>query len=255
MADLALKILEPLNGARIAGSAAVRLRASASGNTAGLFFKWYSTINPAATVAHAELNAADHSAAALDFTTLLDVGTHVITLAAADQDGNDLDSVKQVTRAASTGGGPSAPAPRLVHRYVAVLKTPAAGATLSRAEAILEVRAPSSWAKPVGREHDACHDPPQSAEWVMDPAYQAINGLQYRFRFAPATLDPAHAADLTPAPGSFVFFIDDRGLPYLRWMGELPLNLLNGNHSLTLYVESPDQTVSHSATISVVLAA
>lgn len=245
MADFALQILEPSNGARIAGTAAVRLRAAATGNTGGLFYKWYSTINPAATVAHAELNAANHGAAALDFTTPLDVGTHVITLAGADREESDLDSVKQITRSASAGGGPSAPAPCLVHRYLAALKTPVAGATVSRSAATLEVRAPSSWAK---------HEPPQSSAWVMDPAYQAINGLRYRFHFAPAAPDPARTADLAPAPASFAFFIDG-GLPYLRWQGALPANLLNGAHSLTLYVESPDRAVSHGVTISVVLAA
>src|SRR5262245_44139799 len=104
MANPVLQILEPLNQAKIAGTGTVRLRAQVDSAT-GLFFKWYSTLNPAATDSQPELNA-NHTAASLDFTMALDVGSHVITLAAADRESSALASVQLVTRAGSTGGAP-----------------------------------------------------------------------------------------------------------------------------------------------------
>lgn len=244
MANPVLQILEPLNGARIAGTAAVRLRAQVTPSTAGLFFKWYSTLNPAATQIQPELNA-NHSATSLDFTTPLDVGSHVITLAAADREGSDLASVQQVTRSGFTGGKPAAtnPAPLVVHRLLAVLRTPAAnGANLSRASTTLEARAPIGWAKKV------------SGVWVTDPGYHEVNQLRFRFRFVPASADPARTAEVIPAVAQLTFF-DTGGLTYVRWQGALPGNLQNGAHTLTLFVETLDGAVAHSVSRSVVLTA
>lgn len=236
-----LRILEPAHDARIAGTAPVRLRGEVvGGSTAGLFFTWYSTLNPAATVANPELNAADHGAAKLDWTTPLDVGTHVLTLAAADRDGSSPAAIKAVTRAGMAGGapGPGNLTPRVVHRLLAVLRTPAAdGAALSRAGATLEVRAPLRWAK---------QNPPGSGPWVTDAEYHAVNGIRYRFRFVPdGPPDAGRIAEIVPAASALAFFVD-AGLPYLRWQGPLPANLANGIYLLTLFVETLDAAASHT---------
>jgi hypothetical protein len=245
MANPVLQILEPAHGARIAGAAGVRLRAQVTGSTAGLFFKWYSTLNPAATANQPELNA-NHSAASLDFTTPLDVGTHVITLAAADREGSDLASVQQVTRSGFTGGKPGAtnPTPLVVHRLLAVLRTPANNnANLSRASTTLEARAPVRWGKK------------QSGVYVLDTDYHELNQVRFRFRFAPAgPPDPARTADVTPTPAQLTFF-DADNLTYVRWQGALPGNLQNGAHTLTLFVETTDGAVAHSVSRPVVLTA
>lgn len=249
MADLVLHILQPANGAKLAGTAAVRLQGQlASGSAAGLFFKWYSTLNATATKEHPELNTADHSAAKLDWTTPLDVGSHVLTLTASDQDGNDVASVKAVTRAGFAGGGPTSPEPCVVHRFVATLRTPAAdGANLSRASTTLEALAPSRW----GKKH-----PTQAGVYVMDPDYHAVNGLRYRFRFAPAgPPDAAKTADVIPPSSALTFFIAADNKPYVRWSGALPANLGNGAHVLTLFVESLDGAVGHNMSRNVVLTA
>ncbi|HLL56247.1 MAG TPA: hypothetical protein VK447_21970 [Myxococcaceae bacterium] len=248
MPDLALHIVQPVNGARIAAAGNVRLQGQVvSGSAAGLFFKWYSTLNVAATEAHPELNAADHSASALDWTTPLDVGTHVITLSAADRDGNDLSSVKQITRAASTGGAPAPgnTAPCVIHRFWATLRTPAAnGATLSKAFTTLEARAPAAWAKKN-----------QGGVYQNDPAYHALNGLRYRFRFEPQPANAATTAELIPATSALTFFIAADDKPYVRWQGALPGNLGTGAYVLRLYVESLDGTVGHDVSRSVNLTA
>ena len=104
---------------------------------AGLFFKWFSSLNAAASKDHPELNTANHSAAILNWSApLAEFGSHAIVLAAADQDGNDLASVKAVKRSAMAGGAPpAAPAPCVVHRLVAEIRTPAANAQLSKGAA------------------------------------------------------------------------------------------------------------------------
>jgi hypothetical protein len=244
MAAVAVKILQPVHGARIAGAADVRLQGQLpAGGGAGLFFKWYSTLNGAATSDHPELNAGDHSLAKLDWSTALDVGTHVITLAAADQDGSALAAVKAITRAGFSGGAalPANPSPCVIHRYWALLKTPASdGLALSRASALLVMRAPSRWAKETA---------PGTGIYVKDPGYHAVNGIRYRFRFAPdvASPDPAKSADVIPAVDDFSFFIDPGDhKPYLRWQGTLPGNLAAGANVMTLFAESLDGTVGHA---------
>jgi hypothetical protein len=249
MANPVLRILQPAHGAKIAGTGNVRLQAQLqSGSATGLFFKWYSTLNAAATAAHPELNATDHSVSRLDWTTPLHVGTHVITLSAADREGNDLASIKAVTRSGFAGGAPvpANPAPCVVHRLWATLRTPAAdGANLSKALATIEARAPSRWGKETS---------PGSGVYVKDADYHALNGIRYRFRFEPETPDPARTAELTPSVDAMTFFIADN-TPYVRWRGALPTNLGTGAYVLRLYVESLDGTVGHNVSRKVNLTA
>jgi hypothetical protein len=244
MAAVAVKILQPVHGARIAGAADVRLQGQLpAGGGAGLFFKWYSTLNGAATAANPELNAADHGLAKLDWNTPLDVGTHVITLAAADQEGSALAAIQAVTRAGFSGGAalPGNPSPCVIHRFWAILKTPASdGLAMSKASATLVMRAPSRWAKETATG---------SGIYVKDPDYHAVNGIRYRFHFAPdlASPDPAKSADVIPAADDFSFFIDPGDhKPYLRWQGILPGNLAAGANVMTLFAESLDGTVGHA---------
>ena len=248
MGAVTVRILEPANGARIAGTAPVRLRGEVVGGAGGLFFKWYSTLNRVTGSAPAELNPTDHGPAKLDWTTTLEVGSHLLTLAAADQESSALAAVQAITRAGFAGGAPDPanPAPCLVHRLWADLISPAAGATVSKASAQLVVRAPARWGKPTS---------PGSSTYVKDPEYHAINGIRYRFRFAPTTPDPAREATLTPAVDAFTFFMGPGDVPSLRWQGALPANLGMGSYSLTLFVESLDGAASHSVARTINLVA
>lgn len=250
MASLQLTILEPAHGTYLAGPGSSRLRGQLTGGSAGLFFKWYSTLNPLATQDHPELNAADHGSAILDWAMPgpLGVGTHVITLAAADREGNDLTSTQAVIRAGFAGGAPAPgnATPCVVHRLWAILNKPPAGAMVSKSSATLEARAPARWAKKV---------PPGTGPYVKDPDYHALNGIRYRFHFAPAgPADPAKTGSVTPGVDGLTFFID-ADLPYVRYQGPLPGNLGTGAYTLTLFVESLDGAVSHSVSRNVTLAA
>jgi hypothetical protein len=225
----------------IPGTADVQLQGRVlSGDADGLFFKWYSTLNPTASAEHPELN----TVSTLNLTTQLGVGSHIISLSAADRDGSD--QIAAVTRAGFAGGAPAPenPTPCVIHRFVAELKSPVAAASVSRASATLEALAPSRWGKaaPVG-----------STNYVPDADYHNNNGIRYRFRFAPAgPADAAKTGQVIGSKDSLTFFIaDDK--PYVRWSGALPSNLVTGAYVLTLFVESLDGSVGHSVSRNLTL--
>jgi len=247
MTALSLQIIQPAHGTGLVGAAAVPLKGSVSGDSSGLFFKWFSSLNSAATASHPELNTADHSSAILNWSALLsEFGSHAIVLAATDQDGIDLPSVKAVTRSAMAGGAPpAAPALCVVHRLVAQIRTPSAdGQSLSKASATLEFLAPSRWAK---------EDPNHPGAWIADQDYQKVNGIGLGFHLAPAGApDPAHSADIGLDLASLAFFrADDK--TWFRRTGALPANLGTGNYTLTLSATGGGASVSTSR--QVVLAA
>ena len=240
MSDLSLQILQPANGTGLVGAAAVTMKGSVSGSSSGLFFKWFSSLNAAATADHPELNTADHSVAILNFSApLAEFGTHAIVLAATDKDGNDLASVKAVTRSAMAGGAPpAAPAPCVVHRLVAQIRTPSAdGQSLSKASATLEFLAPARWAK---------QDPNNPGNWIADADYQKVNGIGMGLHLAPAgPPDPAHTADIALDLASLPFFrADDK--TWFRRAGALPADLGTGNYTLTLSATAGSATASAS---------
>jgi hypothetical protein len=51
---------------------------------------------------------------------------------------------------------------------------------------------------------------------------------------------------VTPAAGALAFFVAN-GKTWLRWTGALPGNLVNGAYVLTLFVETLDGAVGHTA--------
>jgi hypothetical protein len=247
MTDLALQISQPVHGTGLVGAGMVSLEGSVTGNVTGLFFKWFSSLNAAATASHPELNTGDHSAVALSTrAALAEFGSHVIVLGAADQDGIDLPSIKAVTRSAMAGGAPpQAPAPCVVHRLVAQIRTPASdGQTLSKASATLEFLAPVRWAKETA---------PGSGIWVADTDYQAINGIALQLHLEPTGPPaPAHTADVALVLASLAFFrADDK--TWFRRTGPLPANLDTGSYALTLSATAGGATASASRQVVLTL--
>lgn len=228
MADLTLTITQPTHGRGVSGP--VALRGNAGGDTAGLFFKWFSSLNAAATQSHPEINNADHSITALagGVSALGEFGSHALVLAATDQDAITLAAIKAVKRSAMAGGAPpAAPAPCVVHQVAgALMRTPAAdGLNLSKSAATIEFLAPGAWLKP---------DPANASNWIANPDYQALNGLTLRLRLAPSVgASPANSADIALNLAALPFFhADDKH--WLRFSGALPGNLGSGSHQLTL---------------------
>lgn len=245
MSALSLTILEPSHGSAFNDSdATVSLQGELDGNSSSLFFKWFSSLNSAASAEQPELNA-DHSATILNWSApLMEFGSHVVTLAAADREAFDLASIKAISRSAMAGGAPpAAPAPCVIHRLNAQIRTPAAdGQNLSRASSTLEVLAPLRLAR---------EDPANSGVWVRDNDYLQINGIAMTLRLAPqGPADPVHTAEIPLDMATTPFFhADDK--PWLRYSDVLPGNVQNGNYVLGLIVSAGNKTAT--ATRNVVL--
>lgn len=250
MSGLSLQILEPLHGTGSVITDSVNkvaLVGSVCGDGPTLYYKWFSSLNSDATEDHPELNSDDHSKGILHWSApLAEFGSHVLVLAATDQDGIALGSVLAVTQSAMAGGAPpAAPLPCVIHRLKAQIRTPAEGGNLSKADALFEVLAPLPWL----RESAA-----DSGIWEVDRDYQKINGISMTLHLTPVgPPDPAHSAmialDLaSPSPTPAIRF-DKKS--WFQWRGALPLNLGTGNHVLTLTVTGGG--VSIATTRNVVL--
>ncbi|WP_141287783.1 hypothetical protein [Ideonella azotifigens] len=236
MADVTLTITQPANGAGLIGP--VTLVGSAVGNTAGLFFKWFSSLNSAATEAKPEINPLDHSLAALSHAipVLGEFGSHALVLAATDREGIDLASVKAITRSALAGGAPpAAPTPCVVHQLAgAQFLNPASdGLNLSKASATIDFLAPGAWLKPG-----------PANTWVANTDYQALNGVLLSLRLEPdGPADAAHSADIALNLPALPFFRQN-DKTWLRKTGPLPVNLGTGAYRLLLKASAGGQTVT-----------
>ncbi|MBW8844280.1 MAG: hypothetical protein JF607_04825 [Burkholderiales bacterium] len=216
MSDVTLAITAPTHGSTL--NAPVALRGTATGNTAGLFFKWFSSLNANANATHPELLPTDYTTASLagGLTALAEFGTHTVVLAATDQLGIALPAIQAVKRAALAGGAPPAsPAPCVVHQLAGVtLRTPAApGASLSKAGATIEFLAPGNW---------------------TDAGYRQVNGIALHLHLAPVSgATVANSADVPlDLPALPVFTADAK--VWLRYAGPLPGILGVGAHVLSL---------------------
>ncbi len=221
MAVVDLRIEEPSNGANFVGNGPVPLRGAVlSTGHPPLFFKWYSSLVPPPTPDSRDASIPVPSGRdPLDFEPAagLPLGSQVITLSAKDVAGETRTELESVQHAGMAGGpaAPGNPAPCIVHVFIATLTAPAAGAKLSKASSPLAAQAPLHW---------------------PDPAYQAINRLQYRWRFTPDGLPAGRAsADLVPGFAQLAF--DEKKLT-VTYTGPLPNTLGTGNYTLILRVES-----------------
>jgi len=216
-----LEILEPQHQARFAGTGTVRLhgRVVSQGHRP-LFFKWYSSLHAPSDATKVALNGPTDNA--LDVVTSLAVGSHILTFTAKDVEGDSPDELKKVQDAGMAGGPLDAESPCIIHIFIANLVRPASdGATLNKANSVLEAVAPMKWG---------------------DPDYQSINHIRYRWRFEPLG-PPAgrRSADLMPRVEELTF---DPSGPLVRYQGPLPDGLDTGDYTLTLRVEGiKDNTV------------
>lgn len=246
MADITLAITQPAHGVGLNGPLALVGTASSANGLAGLFYKWFSPLNPLASQAHPEINSADHSATVLTGTVsaLAQFGSHTVVLAATDKDSIALDQIQAVRRAAMAGGAPPvAPLPCVVHQVDgALIRTPASnGLSLSKASATIEVLAPGVWAK---------SDPAAPGNWIANADYQAINGVALALKLAPVVgPTPANSADIVLTLAALPFFrADDK--TWLRWAGALPANLGLGNHNLSLVASAGSGSGAALASVS-----
>jgi hypothetical protein len=229
MSVVNLRIIEPENDRNYIGTGNVRLRGEVLSSGHGtLFFKWYSNL--------VQTPLGD----SLDFTTTLppaSVGSQVVILSAKDVVGDSAADLQNVQHAGMAGGPPDiAPAPCLIHVLLADMREPSTAGPppiLSKANATLSAQAPSQW---------------------QNDQFQAVNQVQYLWRFEPSGSPAGRAAaDFVPPLASLAF--DGSGaVPVLRYRGPLPAALGTGNYVLTLRVRKMnDPAVGHNVSRNIVL--
>ena len=151
MAVVNLQIVQPVNGAILEGSGAVSLRGAITssghpGAVPEVVFEPRRAADPVvARGGHSGPSGGDAS----NFAPAggLPLGSQTIVLAAKDQLGDSPAELQAVKHAGMSRGPaiPANPAPCIVHVLIADLRAPASGATLSKAGAVLDARAPSQW--------------------------------------------------------------------------------------------------------------
>jgi hypothetical protein len=217
MTAVEVTIVRPVDGAAIAGGAAVELTGRLGAmpvelQGVPLYCRWYSS-EFLATEGHYSLNEDGLTDPEVAFAAGLAVGSQALTLGVSDQPGQDT-AAQNATRHGGVAGGALGPKRCIVHVFRAVPRRPLAGGTLSKAASTLEADGPLHW---------------------HEPDYQAMNRLRYRWRFEPTPADGRRAADLVPAADALTADVTD-GRPIVRYAGPLP-DLDLGGYTMRLRVE------------------
>jgi hypothetical protein len=230
MAVVGMKIVEPQNNAAYYGSGgSVVLRGdvnSLPGELDGvqLYFRWYDSFFEADKDRYS-VNAAALTDPQSGYPIDLVLGSHAITLAAADVAGETDADLEAVQHGGMTGGGDGDNA-CVVHVLIANMMPPAT--PMSRAGSVLEAEAPVLWGQPI----------PETPDFKLNETYHAINRLLYRWEFQPSG-GPAgrSTVNFIPADNEYVYFPPADPIPALiRYAGRLP-DELDGNYTLRLHVE------------------
>jgi hypothetical protein len=228
MGAVTLKIHNPTQADNIvvgtAEAGAVRLRGQVmSSGHRPLFYKWYSNLF---SVQQGIIGTA------LDFQAAFKVGSHVVLFTAKDVPGDGKDDLPGVQDSGMTGGAPpDAPAPCLVHVFMARMLNPPPASISRNASLTLEAEAPSQWGVPTLTTN------PPGPPYTVNADYHRHNRIQFTWLFR---LGSAEITRRTPTPAQMTFDQKGDGTPFVRyvWPGPLPAALVAGNsYTLVLRVE------------------
>ncbi|MFD2082921.1 hypothetical protein SAMN05421678_12918 [Actinopolymorpha cephalotaxi] len=232
MGLVTMSIAEPAHDSRVAGRTQqvhFRGRIDAVDPAAGqLWTRWYSSL-PAApgippdprsgTTVDLDKVAISPPGGALAFDRTLWIGSHTITFTAKDVRGDDKAALTAVQHAGAAGGtpAPGVPAPCVIHVLIAEpVRLSSAGADNRRPLA----RAAGVWAEaPVA--------------WP-DPAYQAVNRIEYRWVFT--TPSGTEVAALRPLTSGLQFAARSDTHPPCVGIAPIPATVPAGAYNLTLQV-------------------
>ncbi|HEY0735986.1 MAG TPA: hypothetical protein VGD69_13820 [Herpetosiphonaceae bacterium] len=209
-----------------------------STETPPLFYRWYSSLNPAPNKDQVALNWNDNQTApqVRGMTANLGVGTHIITLVAKDRVSDEPAEVAKIVYAGMAGGPADAEHPCIVHVLLAQLPADQATA-LSKAGATLKAIAPFKWS---------------------DDDYKPINKIVYSWRFEPRG-NPPNRTTVSFQPPTLGFVqknTQGNPAPLVQYQGTLPAVLSLGDYTLVLRV-AYDGTPSrvHEASLHVTIGA
>ena len=249
MSAVELTIAEPQNGAVFfEGETQVRMVGQVGELPAelvgvGLFYRWYSSLFPSQKDRYS-INVNALSDPAAPFDAPLGVGSHVISLAASDQD-QETESAQNATRHGGVTGGSQGEKQCVIHLFRATLVTPQPNAALNRTSTTLELdaEAPLQWWRT---------KPGTTDVYELNPDYHEINRISYRWLFEPNPADGRAAADLIPSVETLTR--PSGTASRVRYAGPLPSGLGTGNYTLTLRVEDKDDPdVGHQTSRAVIL--
>ena len=250
MSAVELTIVQPQNGAVFAqGETQVRMVGQVGelpAELAGvdLYYRWYSSLFPSQKDRYS-INQTALGDPAAPFDAPLGVGSHAISLAASDQDGETKDAQNATRHGGVAGGAAEGEKQCVIHLFRATLVAPQPNATLNRASTTLELdaEAPLQWWRTKSGATDV---------FEINPDYREINRIRYRWRFAPNPADGRAAADLVPSVEALIR--PPGAASRVRYPGPLPSVLGTGNYTLTLRVEDKDDpSLGHQASRAVVL--
>lgn len=220
MTAVQLTITEPSNGQTFRGRETInftgRIRDELPQDLLDtiLYYRWYSSLFPARENRYSiNQPAFTNPTTNLNGTSILDIGTHVITFAASDQS-EETREAQDATRHGGVTGGAEGRKQCIIHVLRANLIAPTANANLNRNNIILRARAPILW---------------QQTE------YQKLNHIRYRWRFEPRGNPSGRLSrELTPAPTELTFNADRA---FIEYRVSLRNQIGTGDYTLTLRVE------------------
>jgi hypothetical protein len=220
MSAVQLTITEPSNGQTFRGRETINFRGRIRDelpqdllNTT-LYYRWYSSLFPARENRYSiNQPAFTNPTTNLNGTSILDIGTHVITFATSDQP-EETREAQDATRHGGVTGGAEGEEQCIINVLRANLIAPTPNASISRNNIILRARAPILW---------------QQAE------YQNLNRIRYRWRFEPRGNPPGRPSrELTPALTELTF---NAGESFVEYRASLGNQIGTGAYTLTLRVE------------------
>jgi hypothetical protein len=242
-----LTIVQPQNGAvffqgetqvRMVGQV-VELPAELVG--VNLFYRWYSSLFPSQKDRYS-INVNPLSDPATPFDAPLGFGSHVISLAASDQD-KETEAAQNATSHGGVAGGSQGEKQCIIHLFKATIVAPQPNATLNRTSATLDAEAPLQWWRT---------KPGTTDVFEPNPDYHGINRILYRWIFEPSPADGRATKILTPPVETLTRPSGTESR--VRYAGPLPSGLGTGNYTLKLRVEDKnDQNVGNQTSRAVVL--
>ena len=269
MAYISLAIIEPQNNSSVVGGQSVEFVGKAleipdEALGSVLYYRWYSSLF---SPTWSDPDHPDYFSVERNVLTRADtvfewtpgIGSHVITFAVSDQNGETREQLEAITHSGVTGGSEEGDSQCLLHVFSAVPLPPQGNINaLPKTDFRLIAQAPTNWGSLVPDS-----DP---IEYTANVDYHKYNRLQYRWEIIPedtsATL-PSLPDPLTPenlAFGRYSQFntdiepiIDDEPNPDDVFVVCYPsnrsesLNIANGTYTILLHVEDnhPD-SIGHS---------
>jgi len=206
-----------------------------------LYYRWYTSINPLAKTDHYAVNETVLTDPETPFSAQLGVGSHVITFAVSDRPCQTVADMEAIQHGGVTGGS-EGDARCVIHVFKANMIAPVEKSTLDKNNGTLIAESPLIWGK--------AKPGTNPVQFEMNPEYDKVNRLQYRWEFIPIGLsDGRKTVNFIPAGNQYIFERNTT-LMAIRYTGPLPDDL-NGNYRLILHVEDQKGVLGgHQASIA-----